>query len=140
MTLGTKGEIEKLHTKGHANCHLAVDTRTGEILASLEYELRYNKSGRIVAVYVHGLGKIIKDTKAANIGNDRMVERTCQEKMALWVSTNWDRWVPAPFKTYHDILMGGGSYWPNKCIGARRWWSKKKKFASYEHRDRDGIF
>ncbi len=131
---GLKGETAKLHKRGQHHCLLAVDTKTGEILASLEYEPRYAQDGQMVEIYVHGLNKTLKPSKCAYVGAHKghTYYRDCNDKLHMWAVVNWNKWVSYPFKSWYSVHVGGGPNWPMKCIGIKQWAKKGKKHVDHQ--------
>lgn len=110
------------------NCMLAVNTKTQEILASVELRLTM-KDGIVGAVYLYGLDKTFKAYNYTH-SDGYQRSRAPMEQAHDYLIRYWKTWVKEPWTRYLAIHHGGGSYWPRKVMGKRRW---HKGSYSFEH-------
>jgi hypothetical protein len=107
------------------NCMLAMDATTGRVLASVEYG-RLNDE--CTHIYLHGLDKTFKDIESKREGAPILA---AWEQSWAWLYRYWAKWVPRAYRRHYTIVVGGGTGWPRKVIGVRKW--HKEGIYSFEY-------
>lgn len=121
---------DKSTTKYH-NCYLAVDSKTGDVLASVEYGFDQAACKLTLCGFDETFGRV---TVHKPDGTTYKAEP--YETAHTFLIAHWRDWVPVPWKRHLRIQLGGGSYWSNKMLGVQEW-HKGSQYYSFEHAARN---
>lgn len=110
---------------------MAVDTRTGEVLASLEHVFMVSAGGSVEEIRTFGIERTFKRVMAT-MANGVELDIHPISKLHSWALVYWHKWVPVKWKQHLAIQHGGGAHWPNKVIGVGEWDTDDEPWC-YEH-------